>query len=106
MWGAVEVSIKRHSLPALAKRTTQSDQDDPPIVPRTAMRSFIGPVLLLTHFFLVLARAVPVSKMLSAKGSHPHPLVAFFSRNQRAFSPLEAALVNPKEHWQGFIPRM
>jgi hypothetical protein len=42
------------------------------------MRSFI--VLLLIHFFLVLASAVPVSKELSAKGSYPYPLVALFSR--------------------------
>jgi hypothetical protein len=43
------------------------------------MRSFI--VLFLVPFFLVLARAVPVSKMLSAKGYYPHSLVALFSRS-------------------------
>jgi hypothetical protein len=50
-----------------------------PIVPCTAMRSFT--VFLLIHFFLVLARAVPVSKTLSAKGSYPHPSIALFSRS-------------------------
>ncbi len=43
------------------------------------MQSFIA--LLLIHFFLVLARAVPVSKKLSAEGSHPHPLGVLSSRS-------------------------
>src|SRR6267154_5615197 len=68
---AVGVSLKQHSLPAYDAdyRVTKMT----PIVPRIAMRSFI--VLLLIHLFLVIARAVPVSKTLSAKGSYPHPLV-------------------------------
>ena len=65
-----------------------------PIVPRTAMRSFI--LLLL---ILVLAKAVPVSKKLSAKGYY---LLAFFSLVANAPFPLEAVLVDPKE--EGFIP--
>jgi hypothetical protein len=96
----VEVSIKQHSLPAFAnlrRRVTKTT----PTVPRTAMRSFF--VFLLIQFFLVLARPVPVSNKLSAKGSYPHPLVLLSFLVANAPFPLEAALVNPTE--QGFIPR-
>src|SRR6267154_4248004 len=70
----------RTTFSAIAKRLSNVRRrvtKTTPIVPRTAMRSFI--VLLLIHLFLVLARAVPVSKTLSAKGFYPHPLVVLFS---------------------------
>jgi hypothetical protein len=57
-----------NSLPAFViprRRVTKTT----PIIPRTAMRSFV--VLFFIHFFLVLTRAVPVSNELSAKGSYP-----------------------------------
>ena len=58
------------------------------------MRSFI--LLLL---ILVLAKAVPVSKKLSAIGYY---LLASLFLVAKAPFPLEAALVDPKE--EGFIP--
>lgn len=65
---------------ALSNVTRQSGQDDTHHYSlRTTMRSFI--VLLLIPFFLVLARAKPFSKKLSAEGSHPHLLVVLSSRS-------------------------
>jgi hypothetical protein len=64
----------------------------------TTMRPFL--VVLLVQSFLVLGRAMPISKELSAEGSHPlvYPLLV-----ANLFSRLQAASFGPAK--DGFFPR-